>query len=116
MPLSFCSTGDEEHLTTQVCIVLIFGIPASGKTYIARELVVKEMQLFGETCCVVHICMDDFYPKDTRDEATFVYGVGLLIVKGNVFVTFKCIVLLFPPKLQHISTCCTVICTDHFVV
>lgn len=115
MPPSFCSTSDEKCLTPQVCIVLLFGIPASGKTYIARELIAKEMQLFGETCCVVHICMDDFYPKDTRDEATFVYGVGILIVKENVFVTFKFIVVLFPPKL-HVGACSTVIYTDHSVV
>ena len=93
MSPSFCSTSDEECLTPQVCIVLIFGIPASGKTYIAKELVAKEMQFFGEKYCVVHVCMDDFYPKDTRAEDTFGYGTGTLMRKGNVLVTFKCIVV-----------------------
>jgi uridine kinase len=48
------------------CVVVIFGIPGAGKSYLSRGLVSRADKVFGGRSRVIHVHMDDYYPIDNR--------------------------------------------------
>ena len=60
--------GEEKGLSQPICLLLVFGIPASGKTFLSRSIldhVSKEGQSEW-TWLAIHF--DDFYPPDSRSK------------------------------------------------
>lgn len=60
------STSSSSTQALPACIVLIYGLPASGKTLLTTSLV-EEADTKTTNWIAVHF--DDFYPLDTRSEA-----------------------------------------------
>lgn len=70
----FASWLMEEELLCPCCLLLILGIPASGKTLLARAILKRRTQDTAVSKWIwfgVHF--DDFYPPDTRSIVSFRY-------------------------------------------
>ena len=54
-----------DSLTTPpcTCILLLYGIPGAGKTFVSHDLATRWS---ASSCSFIHVCCDDFYPPDQR--------------------------------------------------
>lgn len=50
--------------TSNSAVVLLFGIPASGKSTLSKEIHRYAKKTRGDTIHVIYICYDDFIPRD----------------------------------------------------
>ena len=76
VPLVFLIMADER---SQSAVILICGIPASGKTKFTTDLRRYMQKTKGDSVHTIHVCYDDFIPSDLD-----VYGVyGSSIAKHH---------------------------------
>ncbi|XP_011409618.1 PREDICTED: L-seryl-tRNA(Sec) kinase-like [Amphimedon queenslandica] len=70
------ASSNQPSRSSHTCILLLFGIPGSGKTTLSRELVLRKSsqehsdqhrETKSTQFDIVHICMDDYYPTDERE-------------------------------------------------
>ena len=60
------------------CLLVLCGIPGTGKTTLAQQLVWRGREQTPDSWCFVHICLDDFYPVDTRAYRYHCYIICIL--------------------------------------
>lgn len=70
-------------MPSQTCLLLVFGIPATGKSSLVKELLSRTdswpatAKESGAQC--VHVCFDDFYPSDNREIQMYVSCTCMVI-------------------------------------
>lgn len=72
-------------MASRTCILLVFGIPATGKSSLVKELLSRTDQWRNDVQCL-HVCTDDFYPPDLREQEK--YGLPFFPMTDLYLINF----------------------------